>query len=103
MEIEFKVVDRFNKSIELSDNSKLVDKETTEGDLFVELIKVIERNNLTIDKITKFSVTGSSSSSTAVKIAYSISNALNYSLGLKKPEELEYPERPAEFYSPSAI
>lgn len=101
MKVVFTVSDRFNKSVQIySDDGKIIDNiSSPERDFFAMFHEVLVKNKFDFKDIREVSlVSQSSSSKTSVRSAHAIVNALNYSLGIKKLEELSFPEKPVEFY-----
>lgn len=87
---------RYEKSVKLvskeKDNETVVD--SVEGDLdIVSTIKnLVEKNNLKITDIGEVISAPGPGSFTGLKIGSTIANVINWALGRKKVEELEFPD-----------
>lgn len=100
MKIILIVSDRFNSSIELrNEDGQIIKNITAPGDIFCSLYELLPRTRNKLRAVKSVEVHYDDSSSwTGVRSAFALSNALLYSLGLKKVEDLVYPQGPLKFY-----
>lgn len=83
---------RFLKKISLLDkNQKLVVSVESNEDILVLLDQVLKKGKTSLSDLTSVKAELKGESRVGINIGVSAANALNYSLGLKKVEELEFP------------
>ncbi len=105
MKINLYLFEHFDKSAELiSEKGQIIGRINTEGDIFWSLYELLFRTRVKLHAVKSVEVHYNDSSSwTAVRSAFALSNALLYSLGLKKVEDLVYPQAPEKFYQREPI
>lgn len=104
MRIRIHVLDQTNKSIDLLDErGQIVSRVATSGDIFLLFYDLLVSRHINFKTLKSVDVlySGSVYASTNVRAAFALANALAYSLGLQRIEELIYPSGPKEFYGAS--
>jgi tRNA A37 threonylcarbamoyladenosine modification protein TsaB len=84
--------DRYNKSVFLTKEDKVVAEKNGDLDVVVALRDLLEENKVKFSEIEEVKANPGPGSFTGLKIGVTVSNVLNWALGKKKSTEIVLPE-----------
>lgn len=102
IKLHVEIVDRWTKKVTLWEDVMQLSQEISKDDLFAIIDRRLRGAGLDWSDLKEAALVGVKENSTAVRAALALLNAINYVLGLKKLDQLEYPPPPEEFYPPPA-
>lgn len=99
VKIVIRIESRFGKTLEVFNQSGLlVDKASSQEDLFSFLAEMLKKNGISWSNISKVEIAGSERFLTSLRSAYALGNAIKYALGLIGAENFQFPSDPSGFF-----
>lgn len=84
--------ERYEKKVILRGDGNETDREEGNIDIVSALKRILDRNNLELEDISKIEANPGPGSFTGIKIGITIANILNWTTGKKSQKELTNPE-----------
>ena len=93
MKIFIDSTNRFSRKVSLLNPSeKIIGSVEGDDDILVLIDRLLKENKVALSELVEIKAKMEGESRVGILIGVSAANALNYSLGLKKVNELEYPK-----------
>lgn len=88
--------DRYKKSVSLMSRENgeelVIQKSSGDIDIVSEIKKILKENRVSLEEISEFRSNPGPGSFTGIKVGLTISNTLNWALGIREVDDLQSPE-----------